>query len=107
MPGAWFFTRRDGSFAYVNLGAMLCEAVVGVLALTLFLVGSANDKTLWSTPLRSIGLGLVATGAVAWATLPLDRRLVTDRTRVQVAVARRAWAPLLGIGLLIYIASSI
>ena len=24
-PGAWFFTRRDGTFAYVNLGA--CEAL--------------------------------------------------------------------------------
>src|SRR5688572_24550760 len=25
VPGAWFFTRRDGSFAYVSLGA--CEAL--------------------------------------------------------------------------------
>ncbi len=25
VPGAWFFTRRDGSFAYVNLGA--CEGL--------------------------------------------------------------------------------
>src|SRR3954471_16638864 len=25
VPGAWFFTRRDGTFAYVSLGA--CEAL--------------------------------------------------------------------------------
>ena len=37
-PGAWFFTRRDGSFAYVNLGA--CEALgysrLQLLAATVF-----------------------------------------------------------------------
>ena len=48
-PGAWFFTRRDGSFAYVNLGA--CEALgysrQQLLAATVFDIDPTMTREGW------------------------------------------------------------
>lgn len=49
IPGAWFFTRRDGSFAYVSLGA--CEALgysrAELLASRLFDIDPTMDPERW------------------------------------------------------------
>jgi two-component system cell cycle sensor histidine kinase/response regulator CckA len=49
IPGAWFFTRRDGSFAYVSLGA--CEALgytrLQLLASTVFDIDPTMTPELW------------------------------------------------------------
>jgi PAS domain S-box-containing protein len=49
VPGAWFFTRRDGSFAYVSLGA--CEALGysrrELLGLTVFDIDPTFDLGAW------------------------------------------------------------
>jgi two-component system cell cycle sensor histidine kinase/response regulator CckA len=51
VPGAWFFTRRDGSFAYVSLGA--CEALgysrQELLAASVFEIDPTFDAESWST----------------------------------------------------------
>ena len=48
-PGAWFFTRRDGTFAYVNLGA--CEALGysrrQLLAATVFDIDPTMTREGW------------------------------------------------------------
>jgi PAS domain S-box-containing protein len=48
-PGAWFFTRRDGTFAYVNLGA--CEALgysrQQLLAATVFDIDPTMTRESW------------------------------------------------------------
>ena len=50
VPGAWFFTRRDGSFAYVSLGA--CEALgysrEELLASSVFDIDPTFDADTWS-----------------------------------------------------------
>jgi two-component system, cell cycle sensor histidine kinase and response regulator CckA len=50
VPGAWFFTRRDGSFAYVNLGA--CEALgysrQQLLHSTVFDIDPTMNAETWS-----------------------------------------------------------
>ncbi|HEU4580433.1 MAG TPA: PAS domain S-box protein [Polyangiaceae bacterium] len=50
VPGAWFFTRRDGSFAYVSLGA--CEALgysrQQLLASSVFDIDPTFDADTWS-----------------------------------------------------------
>ncbi len=49
VPGAWFFTRRDGSFAYVSLGA--CEALGysrrELLRLSVFDIDPTFDQEAW------------------------------------------------------------
>jgi two-component system cell cycle sensor histidine kinase/response regulator CckA len=49
IPGAWFFTRRDGSFAYVSLGA--CEALgytrQQLLEATVFVIDPTMNPALW------------------------------------------------------------
>ena len=49
VPGAWFFTRRDGSFAYVNLGA--CEALgysrAQLVEATVFDIDPTMDPASW------------------------------------------------------------
>jgi PAS domain S-box-containing protein len=49
IPGAWFFTRRDGSFAYASLGA--CEALgytrQQLLASTVFDIDPMMTAELW------------------------------------------------------------
>jgi len=50
VPGAWFFTRRDGSFAYVSLGA--CEALgyarKELLAASVFDIDPTFDADSWA-----------------------------------------------------------
>jgi PAS domain S-box-containing protein len=50
VPGAWFFTRRDGSFAYVSLGA--CEALgyarQELLSANVFDIDPTLDAEGWS-----------------------------------------------------------
>ena len=50
VPGAWFFTRRDGSFAYVSLGA--CEALgytrQELLSAHVFDIDPTLDAEAWS-----------------------------------------------------------
>jgi PAS domain S-box-containing protein len=50
VPGAWFFTRRDGSFAYVSLGA--CEALgysrKELLASSVFDIDPTFDEATWT-----------------------------------------------------------
>jgi len=50
VPGAWFFTRRDGSFAYVSLGA--CEALgysrQELLGSSVFEIDPTFDADTWS-----------------------------------------------------------
>jgi PAS domain S-box-containing protein len=50
VPGAWFFTRRDGSFAYVSLGA--CEALgysrQQLLQATVFDIDPTMDHESWA-----------------------------------------------------------
>jgi two-component system cell cycle sensor histidine kinase/response regulator CckA len=50
VPGAWFFTRHDGSFAYVSLGA--CEALgysrQQLLGATVFDIDPTMDEAGWA-----------------------------------------------------------
>jgi PAS domain S-box-containing protein len=50
VPGAWFFTRRDGSFAYVSLGA--CEALgysrQELLGSSVFEIDPTFDADTWT-----------------------------------------------------------
>ncbi|HKO90560.1 MAG TPA: PAS domain S-box protein [Polyangiaceae bacterium] len=50
VPGAWFFTRRDGSFAYVSLGA--CEALgytrQELLSINVFDIDPTLDAEGWN-----------------------------------------------------------
>jgi two-component system, cell cycle sensor histidine kinase and response regulator CckA len=51
VPGAWFFTRRDGSFAYVSRGA--CEALgysrKELLGKSVFEIDPKHDAESWAT----------------------------------------------------------
>jgi PAS domain S-box-containing protein len=64
MPGAWFFTRRDGSFAYVNLGA--CEALgygrQQLLAASVFDIDPIMDAETWAKTWDSTIPGQPRTG---------------------------------------------
>ena len=85
---------------------MVRIGVVAIGVLVLFTIGSANDLKLWGGDVRSAGLGLAAAGGLAWATRPSDPRRVDDRTRIQVAIAHRAWAPLVLVGSTMYLIGS-
>jgi PAS domain S-box-containing protein len=69
VPGAWFFTRRDGSFAYVNRGACMALGYSReeLLGSTLFDIDPAITRAQWEA---------------LWATsMPPDTRVVRTSHR--------------------------
>lgn len=82
-------------------------AALGVVAISL--VGSANDLVLTGVgEVRFMGVGLVAAGLMAWAVLPGDEdEIPDDRSKAQIRVLRRIWAPILVLGAVAYVAGSV